>query len=227
LERGRTAWGTRAVSDKLRIFLADDHAVVREGLKTLINDQPDMEVVGEAADGVTAVEETVKLRPDIALLDLSMPGKSGIEATSLIRSRAPVVRVLNLTVHEDKSYIRQALDAGASGYVLKRAAATELIGAIRAVAGGGTYIDPALTFKLIPGVSRPGGDFASSVTLSEREEEVLRLMAQGYSNKEISARLDVSVKTVETYKARSFEKLGLKGRVELIQYALRCGWLQE
>jgi DNA-binding NarL/FixJ family response regulator len=186
-----------------------------------------MEVVGESADGRTAVEQAINLCPDVAVLELSMPGNNGIEMTGQIRNRAPGIKVLNLTVHEDKSYVRQALAAGALGYVLKRAAATELIGAIRAVAGGGTYIDPALAGKLVGATTRSGVDLTQRVELSEREEEVLRLIAQGYSNKKISARLDVSVKTVETYKARSFEKLGLHSRVELVRYALRCGWLQE
>lgn len=211
---------------KLRVFLADDHTVVREGLKTLINAQPDMEVIGEASDGREAVDRMVELHPDVALLDLSMPGQTGIEATIKIRLQAPAVKVLNLTVHEDKSYVRQAFEAGSSGYLLKRAAANELIGAIRAVASGGTFIDSALKTSLLP-PTMAVDNVAPTATLSEREEEVLRLIARGYSNKEIAGQLDVSVKTVETYKARSFEKLGLKGRVELIRYALRCGWLAE
>lgn len=210
---------------KLRIFLADDHPVVRAGLRTLINAQDDMEVVGEAADGPAAVEGAVTLRPDVAVLDISMPGLNGIRVTEQILQTCPNLRVLALTVHEDRNYLRQLLAAGAVGYVLKRAAAEELILALRTVVAGGVYLDPALAGQVVTGfVRRPVPD--SQAELSDREEEVLRLLALGYSNKEIAARLELSVKTVETYKSRSLEKLGLSSRADIVRYALQCGWLQ-
>jgi DNA-binding NarL/FixJ family response regulator len=213
---------------KLRVFLADDHAVVREGLKALVNAQAGMEVVGEAADGQAALEAATKLRPDVVVMDISMPGLSGARATEQLKQACPQVRVLALTVHEDRGYLRQLLEAGASGYMLKRAAAEELIHALRTVAAGGVYLDPGLAGKVVSGfVRKPGAKEALEGTdLSEREEEVVRLIAQGYSNKEIAARLSLSVKTVETYKARSREKLGLRGRTGLVRYALQRGWLQ-
>jgi DNA-binding NarL/FixJ family response regulator len=213
---------------KLRVFLADDHAVVREGLKALINAQTGMEVVGEAADGQAALDGATALRPDVVVMDISMPGLSGARATEQLKQACPQVKVLALTVHEDKGYLRQLLEAGASGYVLKRAAAEELVHALRTVAAGNVYLDPALTGRaLATFVRKPGAkEGLEEAELSEREEEVVRLIAQGYSNKEIAARLALSVKTVETYKARSLEKLSLHSRTDLIRYALRRGWLQ-
>ena len=214
---------------KLRVFLADDHAVVREGLKALINVQPDMEVIGEAGDGQAACEQVPLLRPDVAVLDVSMPLLSGAQAAERLKKECPQVKVLALTVHEDKGYLRQLLEAGAAGYVLKRAAAEELIRAIRAVAAGGVYLDPALAGKVVGGfVRKPAArDVPDGVELSEREAEVVRLVAAGHSNKEIAGRLDLSVKTVETYKARSLEKLGLHSRADLVRYALGRGWLRD
>jgi DNA-binding NarL/FixJ family response regulator len=214
---------------RLRIFLADDHAVVREGLKALVSTQPDIEVIGEAADGASACEQVAQLHPDVVVLDISMPGLSGAQAAERLRRECPKVKVLALTVHEDKGYLRQLLEAGASGYVLKRAAAAELIRAIRTVAAGGVYLDPALAGKVVGGfVRKPAGHSASEeLELSERETEVVRLVAAGHSNKEIAGRLEISVKTVETYKARSLEKLGLHSRADLVRYSLQQGWLQE
>jgi DNA-binding NarL/FixJ family response regulator len=213
---------------KLRVFLADDHAVVREGLKALVNAQAGMLVIGEAADGQSALDAARELQPDVVVMDISMPGLSGAKATEQLKQACPRVKVLALTVHEDKSYLRQLLEAGASGYVLKRAAAEELVHAIRTVAAGGLYLDPSLAGKVVGSfIRKPGAKEALPGTgLSEREEEVIRLIAQGYSNKEIAARLALSVKTVETYKARSLEKLGLRGRTDLVRYALQRGWLQ-
>jgi DNA-binding NarL/FixJ family response regulator len=213
---------------KLRVFLADDHAVVREGLKALINAQPGMEVIGEAADGQAALDAATQLQPDVVVMDISMPGLSGAKATERLKQACPRVKVLALTVHEDRGYLRQLLEAGASGYVLKRAAAEELVHAIRTVAGGGMYLDPSLVGKVVGSfVSKQSATEVSKGTgLSDREEEVVRLIAQGYSNKEIAARLTLSVKTVETYKARSLEKLGLRGRTDLVRHALQRGWLQ-
>lgn len=213
---------------EIRVVLADDHAVVREGLKTLINAHPGMAVVGEAADGRRACELVAGLNPDVAVLDVSMPELTGCQATERLRRECPQVRVLALTVHEDRGYIRQLLAAGAAGYVLKRAAAEELVHAIRVVASGGTYLDPAVAGKVVGGFVRPpeAGD-PRAAELSEREAEVGRLTAAGYSNKEIAARLGLSIKTVETYRARAMEKLGLHSRVELVRYAVQQGWLQD
>jgi DNA-binding NarL/FixJ family response regulator len=214
---------------KLRIFLVDDHVVVREGLKALVNAQPDMEVIDEAGDGQTACQEIPQQRPDVVVLDVSMPGMSGAETAERLKEECPQVKVLALTVHEDKGYLRQLLEAGAVGYVLKRAAAEELIRAIRTVAGGGVYLDPALAAKVVGGfVRKPQGKSShTEADLSDREAEVVRLVAAGHSNKEIAGRLDLSVKTVETYKARSLEKLGLHSRADLVRYAMQRGWLQE
>jgi DNA-binding NarL/FixJ family response regulator len=214
---------------KLRVFLVDDHVVVREGLKALINAQPDMVVSGEAGDGRAACEQVKKLRPDVVIMDVSMPEMSGAQATEWLRREYAPVKVLALSVHEDKGYLRQILEAGASGYVLKRAAAEELIRAIRTVATGGVYLDPSLAGKVVGGfVRKPAGKGApEGEELSDREAEVVRLTAAGYSNKEIAGRLDLSVKTVETYKARSLEKLGLHSRSDLVRYALERGWLQD
>ena len=209
---------------KLRIFLADDHAVVRTGLKTLINAEQDMQVVGEAADGQEATRLIPALAPDIAVFDVSMPELNGAQATRRLREICPAVKVLALTVHEDRSYINDLLAAGATGYLLKRAAAGELINAIRFVAGGGVYIDPRVAGKLVGPLVR--GANATTTELSRRETEVLSLVARGHSHKEISAQLDVSLKTVETYKARSMEKLGLHSRVDIIRHASEAGWLR-
>ncbi|MFO0847223.1 MAG: response regulator transcription factor [Gemmataceae bacterium] len=208
---------------QLRVFVADDHPVVRGGLRGLIDAQPDMAVVGEAYDGTTAAGQVVAVRPDVVVMDVSMPGGGGAAATERIRRAAPGVKVLALTAHEDRGYLRLMLAAGASGYVLKRAAAAELVRAIRCVAGGEVYLDPAVAGELLPAAPAD----PPAVELSDRETEVVRLIALGYSNKEIAARLGLSVKTVETYKARSLEKLGLHSRVDLVRYATRRGWLAD
>ena len=211
---------------KLRVFLADDHAVVREGLKALVNAQPTMAVVGEAADGLSACAQVALLAPDVVVMDVSMPGLSGSQATARLRLECPAVRVLALTVHEDKGYLRQLLAAGAAGYVLKRAAPEELIQAIRAVAAGGVYLDPGMAGKVLGGFVRQAAADGVGAELSEREAEVARQTAAGHSNKDIAARLDLSVKTVETYRARAMKKLGLRGRADLVRYAVQQGWLQ-
>jgi DNA-binding NarL/FixJ family response regulator len=214
---------------ELRIFLADDHAVVREGLKALISAQAGMVIVGEAADGLDACARVPELKPDVVVMDVSMPGLTGSEATERLRRECPQVKVLALTVHEDKGYIRQLLAAGAAGYVLKRTAPEELIRAIRVVAAGEVYLDSGVAGKVVGGFVRRAADTDTTfgAALSEREVEVARLTAAGHSHKEIAARLELSVKTVETYRSRAMEKLGLKSRAELVRYAFQKGWLKD
>jgi len=213
----------------LRILLADDHVVMREGLRSLINSQPDMDVVGEADNGRAALLKVRELQPDMIVLDVSMPELNGIQVTERVKRICQRIKVLVLTAHDDSGYLRQLLEAGASGYLLKKAAAEELINAIRVVAAGGVYLDPTLAGKVVSGYvgkSRLRGETQGN-ELSEREAEVLRLVAWGYTNKEIAAYLSISVKTVESHKANLMEKLGLKSRVEIVRYALRQGWLRE
>lgn len=214
--------------DKLRILLADDHQVMRAGLKMLINAQPDMEVVGESNDGLAAWQQAKDTLPDVVVMDVSMPHMGGAKATERIKRECPNVKILALTVHEDRSYVSQLLEAGASGYMLKVAASGDLINAIRVVAAGGVYLDPAVADKVLNTYRRgkPPQGASQGAKLSQREEEVLRLIAQGYINKEIAARLDISIKTVETHKARAMEKLRLSSRVGIVRYALEQGWLQ-
>lgn len=211
----------------IRVLLADDHAVVRAGLKSMIDAQMGMEVVGEASDGSMAVEMTAELDPDVVVVDVSMPGLTGAEVASRLKELSPERRILALTVHEERAYLRMMLEAGAAGYVLKRAAAEELVHAIRAVSAGGTYLDPALAGDVVSTFVRPATvRETAAIDLSDREAEVVRHIALGYSNKEIAARLKLSVKTIETYKMRSLEKLGMRSRVDLVQYAARRGWLE-
>lgn len=212
----------------LRIFIADDHAIVREGLRALVDAQSGMRVVGEAGDGRSAYHAIVELRPDVAVMDISMPGWSGSEATSRLRRECPTVRVVSLTVHEDESYLRGLLEAGAAGYVLKRSATADLVHAIRTVAAGGTYIDPNLAARLVNVYIDAPSSHPPAVRgdLTAREADVVRLIALGHSNKEIAARLEISVKTVESHKARALERLGLRSRADLVQHALHEGWLQ-
>jgi two-component system response regulator NreC len=213
----------------LRIVLADDHVMMREGLKSLVNAQADMEVVGEADNGRAALLKARELQPDVVVMDVSMPELNGIQATERMRGCCQQTKVLVLTGYDDNGYLRQLLEAGASGYVLKRAAAEELVKAIRVVAAGGVYLDPTLAGKVVSGyVSRKKLRGArEGCELSGREEEVLRLVAWGYTNKEIAGYLNISVKTVETHKTNLMEKLDLSGRSDVVRYALRRGWLNE
>lgn len=212
---------------RIRVVIADDHAMVRAGLAAVLQACPDIDIVGECADGVRAADEVLAKRPDVAVLDFAMPGLNGGEAAGRIGRDAPGVKVLVVSAYEERTYLQQVLAAGAKGYVLKRAAPDDLVLAVRTVAGGAVYLDPALLGHVVDGLSgehtllnAPRGE-----ALSAREAEVIRLVAQGYANKEVAARLDISVKTVETYKLRAMEKLDLKGRVDLIRYAHTCGWL--
>jgi DNA-binding NarL/FixJ family response regulator len=209
---------------KLRILLADDHAILREGLAMLINAQDDMEVVAQAATGREAVELAEQTRPDLAVLDVSMPNMGGAEAAREILARCPGTRVVALTRHADQGYLRNLLAAGATGYVLKQSAADTLVQAIHTVAGGGTYLEPSLAGGI---VERAIGGRNGAEVLSDREQDVLRGIAWGRSNKEIAAELGISVKTVESYKATATHKLKLRTRSQIIRYALTRGWLSE
>lgn len=214
--------------DKINIFLADDHAIVREGLKRLIEAEPDFVLVGEAEDGTEVVAGVLATRPDVVVLDISMPGRNGVEVARLLRESCPEAKVLVLSVHEDTAYARELLEAGVLGYMLKRAAAEELISAIRVVAGGGFHADSRVASQLMDVLNGAADKSVGGVeNLSDRELEVLRLIAKGYSNKEVAANLGVSVKTIETYKVRSMEKLGLRSRVEVVRHANMHGWLRD
>lgn len=213
---------------KTRVFLADDHAVLRAGLRLLINAQADMVCVGEADDGLALLAQLDAVPCDVLLLDLSMPNLGGLAALPLVRRRAPQVRVLVLTMHADEEYCRQCLKEGAAGYLLKQAADQELLLAIRAVMRGEVYLHAAMTRALVNSLvegSLPRGTSSPALTLSEREGEVIRDVARGYTNQEIANRLALSVKTVETYRARAMEKLGLSGRAALVRFAKEKGWL--
>jgi DNA-binding NarL/FixJ family response regulator len=207
--------------------MVDDHPVVLAGLKALVEADPDFEVVGKARDGRTALRLSKQLLPDVVVLDISMPEMNGIEVATALLAERPDCRVLVLTVHEDRAYLRQLVEAGVSGYLLKRSASGELIRALHAVVAGGVYLDPAIAGKVVGRTARGTlqPERGQAAELSERETEVLRLVACGHSNKEISARLAISVKTVETYKARAMDKLGYRSRVELVRYAADQGWL--
>ncbi len=217
------------VKKKLRILIADDHTMIREGLIMLINGQPDMEIIGEAADGREAVEKARKAQPDVVVMDMSMPDMDGGRATEILKKACPSVKVLALTAHEEKQYLREILKAGGSGYLLKRVAAEELAHAIRAVAAGDVYIDPKMAGSVVEGYLQKASQPQElpGVHLSDRETEVLRLLAWGHSNREIADQLYIGVRTVETYKARVMQKLDLKSRVDIVRYALHRGWLDE
>ncbi len=214
---------------ELRIIVAEDHAVVRAGLRALVDATPGMRVVAEARTGEEAANQARALRPDVVLMDVSMPVLDGAAATEQIVRDCPEVRVVALTAHEDRAHVTRLLQAGAAGYVVKRAAVDELVRAIRAVAAGGTYVDPELAAALLrrPHRTDPPAPTPAGEPLSGREEDVLRRIAWGQSNKAIAAALGISVKTVETYKARIGDKLGLCNRTDMVRYALRQGWLAE
>lgn len=214
---------------KLRILLADDHAVLRDGLRALVNAQADMEVVGEANNGKTASEKALELRPDVTIMDVSMPELNGIQATEIVKRECPETKVLALTAYKDKAYLDRLLKVGASGYMLKLSAAEDLIQAIRSVASGEVYLDKEISDKITDSYVRTRLQRGTSQqkNLTDREEEVLRSIAQGYSNKEIAAQLGISVKTVESHKSNLMEKLELTGRTDIVRYAVRRGWLQD
>jgi two-component system response regulator NreC len=210
----------------LRILLADDHVTVRHGLKLLIESQPDMKVVAEASDGNAAIDGAVALKPDVVVMDISMPGMNGLVATRKLKQRQPAAAIVTLTRHSDDAYLQELLRAGVSGYVLKQSAPTELLQAIRAAAAGGQYLDSTLTARVTAAfLGKPNRVSRPVTAVSERESEVLRLIASGYSNKEIAAHLSLSVKTVEAHKANAMRKLGLSGRIDIVKYATLQGWL--
>ncbi|MBI4536713.1 MAG: response regulator transcription factor [candidate division NC10 bacterium] len=214
----------------MRVLVADDHPVVRAGVRMLINSETDLEVIGEASDGAECLEQVAKLKPDVVLLDLSMPHLEGVSALRVIAQRHPGVHVLVLTMHEDPVYARQILDAGGSGFLIKRAVDVELATAIRAVHRGEVYLHSSLTGYLLD-VGTEGRREARGAadlrpeSLSQREQQVLQLLAHGYTNQQVADRIFVSVKTVETYRARVQEKLNLKTRAELTRYAIEHGLL--
>ncbi len=215
---------------KIRVLIADDHAVLRAGLSKLLNAQPDMEVVGEAGNGDEAVSKTVELVPDVLILDITMPEPGGIEVIRMLKADELPVRILVLTMHENEGYLREALKAGAMGYILKKAAETEIISAIGVDHRGEIFLYPSLTKSLVEEViygsttdkKMPADSYER---LSQREREVLQLVAQGYTNQQVADQLFLSVKTVETYKARVMQKLNLHSRAELVRYALQRGLL--
>jgi DNA-binding NarL/FixJ family response regulator len=218
------------MADLVRILLADDHVTVRHGLKLLIDSQPDMTVIAEASDGKAAIESAVALTPDVVVMDISMPGMNGLVATRKLKQLQPRTAIVTLTRHADDAYLQELLRAGVSGYVLKQSAPAELLQAIRAAASGGQYLDSALTARVTAAfLGKPGArgtrESRPATAVSERESEVLRLIASGYSNKEIAARLSLSVKTVEAHKANGMRKLGLTGRIDIVKYAALKGWL--
>lgn len=213
----------------LRVLLADDHVTVRHGLKLLIDGQHDMSVVGEASDGAAAVQMALDCRPDIIIMDVSMPGMNGLVATQHLRKVMPAVAIVTLTRHADDAYLQELLRAGASAYVLKQSPPSELLQAIRATGAGGQYVDSSLTARVTAGfLGREGrGAGRAAGTITERETEVLRLIASGYSNKEIAQQLDLSVKTVEAHKANAMRKLELTSRIDIVRYAILQGWLRD
>ena len=213
----------------LKVLLADDHVTVRHGLKLIIDGQADMKVVCESSDGKAAIRDALAFHPDVIVMDISMPELNGLAATRKLKKLLPDAAIVTLTRHSDDAYLQELLRAGVAGYVLKQSEPHELLQAIRAVAAGGQYLDSALTAKVTAAfLDRDGKRTGKAVgTLSEREAEVLRLIASGYSNKEIAARLDLSVKTVEAHKANAMRKLDLTGRIDIVKYAVMQGWLDQ
>jgi len=215
--------------NEIRVLLAEDHKTVHAGLRMLIDSEPDMKVIGEADNGHEAIELSRELEPDVLVTDISMPEVSGLVAAATIKRICPAVKILTLTRHTDKAYLQELLQAGISGYVLKQSDSDELLRAIRIIAKGGEYLDPAITGSVFCLISS-GASSTSSVPgnqLSEREADVLRRIAHGYSNKEIAEQLETSVKTIETQKSNALRKLDIKGRNEIVNYAIIQGWLTE
>jgi len=218
------------MENKLRILIAEDHATVREGIRLIVERQDDMEVVGEAGDGRVAIELARQLKPDIVLMDISMPELNGLKAAAKLKRIAPDIKILTLTRHTDTAYLNELLQAGVSGYVLKQSVPAELIHAIRAIANGGNYLDPAITGKVFESYVEKQNNLrgeTSGQPLTEREREVFRHIALGYSNLEIAEKMGISVKTVEAHKANCLKKLNMQSRKDIIRYAILQGWMQE
>ena len=215
--------------NKLRIILAEDHETIRDGLKLLVNSRSDMGVVGEADNGTTALQLTEEFSPDVVVMDISMPELNGLQATKKLKDKSPQVKVLILTRHSEPGYLQELLQAGAGGYVLKQSKSEELIRAILAVAAGQTYLDPAVTERAVTQLRESGQipHKAPNATLTAREADVLRLIALGYVNKEVAARLNLSIKTVEAHKSNAMNKMGMKSRVDIVRYAILQDWLQD
>lgn len=218
------------MTNKLKIFVADDHGTVRDGIKMIVNSQDDMEVVGEADNGREAVKLVRQLQPDIALMDISMPQLNGLKAAAQLKRIVPDIKIITLTRHTDKAYLQELLQAGISGYALKQSVSGELIRAIRIVAEGGNYLDPAVTNKVFDVYSNQRSKLrgeTSGKQLTTRESEILRHIALGYSNQEIADKSNISVKTVEAHKNNSMKKLDISSRRQIISYAILQGWMQE
>lgn len=214
---------------KIRIVIADDHGIVREGIRMILASQEDFEVVGEASTGREAVELARHMKPDVVLMDISMPDLNGIEATRQIREELPSVQVLGLTMHEEENYVFQMLKAGGAGYVLKRAASEDLVAAVRAVHRGEAFLYPSVAKLVVRDYFERAGRQEQDTSLdglTEREREVLTLIAEGLTNQEIAQRLFISVKTVQTHRAHIMEKLNLHDRTELVRYAIRKGLIE-
>jgi two-component system response regulator NreC len=215
---------------KIHILLADDHTILRAGLKMMLNAQPDMEVIGEAQDGRQAISEGIRLQPDIILMDITMPDMNGIEATRQVKKMLPEVKVLVLTMHENDEYVFQALRAGASGYMLKEAADTELITALHVIQSGKFYLSPSAQSVMVGDYLqrvRTGEEKDTYSSLTEREREILKLVAEGYTNNQIAERLVISPKTVDTHRTHGMDKLNLHSRAEIVKYAMRRGLLED
>jgi DNA-binding NarL/FixJ family response regulator len=210
----------------IHVYLVDDHSVLRQGLRLLLDAQPDIHVVGDSERGRGIVEELQRVQPlDVVVLDISMPDQSGAKVAEEIRAALPGVKILALTRHGEKAYVQMMMQAGASGYVLKQTAADVLVAAIRAVAAGGTYLDPAVAGKLVEAFGNTRAASGNSPALTAREQEIVALVAYGHTNKEIATTLGITVKTVETHKTNIMQKLEITSRAELVRFALTQGWL--
>ena len=211
----------------IRVLLVEDHETVREGLRMLLDSQPDIEVVGEAPNGRLAIEYSERFRPHVVIMDLSMPEMNGLQATLAIKQDHPEMAIVALTRHDDAAFVDELRKAGASAYVLKQSASRELLDAVRVAAVGGSYLDAQLRARDARPIDDPASRAGRPMAVSEREKQVLRMMAVGHSNKEIAEALGITIKTVEVHKANAMRKLKLRGRIDVVRYAILHGWLQE